>query len=183
MNGIFVLQCNGLTKGDVYVQQFAHIRQQFHEIFSHNLVQSLSHEWIDGYLKRRRKMRLVAVDAAEELVEAPTPSDIQTEALQALQQTRLDGYQRGLVVLATGLGKTWLAAFDTQQCHAEKVLFVAHREEILLQAQQTFVRIRPDARTGFYNGKQRNKEAEMLFASVQTLGRMEHLQTVRQRSF
>ena len=168
------LQCKG-SSDDVYVQQFAHIRQQYHEIFNHNLVQSLSHEWIDGYLKRRPKMRLVAVEA-EELIEAPTPSDIQTEALQALQQTRLDGYQRGLVVLATGLGKTWLAAFDTQQCKAEKVLFVAHREEILMQAQQTFVRIRPDARTGFYNGRQRNKDADMLFASVQTLGRMEHLQ-------
>ncbi|MET4694432.1 DEAD/DEAH box helicase family protein [Endozoicomonas lisbonensis] len=167
------LQCKG-NSDDLYVQQFAHIRQQFHEIFSHNLVQPLSHKWIDSYLKRRRKMRLVAVEP-EELIEAPTPSDIQTEALQALQQTRLDGYQRGLVVLATGLGKTWLAAFDTQQCKADKVLFVAHREEILMQAQQTFVRIRPDARTGFYNGKQRNKEADMLFASVQTLGRMEHL--------
>ena len=120
-------------------------------------------------------MRLVAVEA-EELTEAPTPSDIQTEALQALRQTRLDGYRRGLVVLATDLGKTWLAAFDTQQCKAEKVLFVAHREEILMQAQQTFVRIRPDVRTGFYNGKVRNKNADMLFASVQTLGRMEHLQ-------
>uniref|UniRef100_UPI0021477B45 DEAD/DEAH box helicase n=1 Tax=Endozoicomonas sp. ONNA1 TaxID=2828740 RepID=UPI0021477B45 len=144
------------------------------EIFRHSLVLPLSHDWIDGYLKRRRKMRLVAVES-EELVEAPTPSDIQTEALQALQQSRLDGYQRGLVVLATGLGKTWLAAFDTQQCKAEKVLFVAHREEILMQAQQTFVRIRPDARTGFYNGRQRNKDADMLFASVQTLGRQEHL--------
>lgn len=168
------LQCKG-NADDLYVQQFSHIRFQFDEIFSHSLVQPLSHEWIDSYLKRRRKMRLVAVET-EELIEAPTPSDIQTEALQALQQTRLDGYQRGLVVLATGLGKTWLAAFDTQQCEAEKVLFVAHREEILMQAQQTFVRIRPDARTGFYNGKVRNKDADMLFASVQTLGRMEHLQ-------
>ncbi len=167
------LECKG-NVDDVYVQQFCHIRRQFHEIFSHRLVQHLSHDWIDDYLKRRRKMRLVAVEA-EELVEAPTPSNIQTEALQALQQTRLDGYQRGLVVLATGLGKTWLAAFDTQQCKAEKVLFVAHREEILLQAQQTFVRIRPDARSGFYNGKQRNTESDMLFASVQTLGRIEHL--------
>ena len=168
------LQCKGNTD-DVYVQQFNHIRQQFYEIFNHNLVRRLNHEWIDGYLKRRRKMRLVAVDATEELIEAPTPSDIQTEALQALQATRLEGYQRGLVVLATGLGKTWLAAFDSQQCKASRVLFVAHREEILMQAQQTFVRICPEARTGFYNGKQRNKDANMLFASVQTLGRMEHL--------
>ena len=120
-------------------------------------------------------MKLVAVEA-DELIEAPTPSGIQTEALQALHQTRQAGYQRGLVVLATGLGKTWLAAFDTQQAKAQKVLFVAHREEILMQAQQTFVRIRPDARTGFYNGKKRNKECDMLFASVQTLGRQHHLQ-------
>ncbi|WP_448216469.1 DEAD/DEAH box helicase family protein [Endozoicomonas sp. 2B-B] len=175
------LQCKG-DSDDLYVRQFARIRHQFHEIFRHNLVLPLSHDWIDSYLKRHRKMRLVAVEA-EELIEAPTPSDIQTEALQALQQSRLDGYQRGLVVLATGLGKTWLAAFDTQQCKAEKVLFVAHREEILMQAQQTFVRIRPDARTGFYNGKQRNKEADMLFASVQTLGRQEHLKQFSEDHF
>ncbi|WP_252180369.1 DEAD/DEAH box helicase family protein [Endozoicomonas sp. 4G] len=169
------LQCSGYLD-DLYVQQFAHIRLQFHEIFSHELVQPLSHEWIDSYLKRRRKMQLVAVDAEEFIEAPPTPTEIQTEALQALQQTRNNGYQRGLVVLATGLGKTWLAAFDTQQCRAEKVLFVAHRKEILIQAQQTFVRIRPDARTGFYNGEERNKEADMLFASVKTLGQMEHLQ-------
>ena len=34
------LQCKG-SSDDVYVQQFAHIRQQFNEIFNHNLVQSL----------------------------------------------------------------------------------------------------------------------------------------------
>ena len=175
------LMCKGQSD-DPYVQQFAHIRSQFKGIFSHRLVSPLSHEWIDQYLKRRRKMRLVAVEA-EELIEVPTPSDIQTEALQALQQTRRDGYQRGLVVLATGLGKTWLAAFDTQQYKAEKVLFVAHRQEILLQAQKTFVRIRPDARTGFYNGQQRDNDADMLFASVQTLGRMEHLEQFDRNHF
>lgn len=168
------LSCDG-SSDDIYVRQFTHIRRQFQAIFSHPLSKTLSHPWIDDYLKRRRSMKLVAVEA-NELVEAPTPSAIQTEALQALQEARRDGYQRGLVVLATGLGKTWLAAFDTQQAKAGKVLFVAHREEILIQAQQTFVCIRPDARAGFYNGKQRNEEADMLFASVQTLGRQEHLQ-------
>ncbi|MGI2029710.1 DEAD/DEAH box helicase family protein [Endozoicomonas acroporae] len=65
-------------------------------------------------------------------------SNIQIEALQALYNSRLAGYQRGLVVLATGLGKTWLAAFDTQQFKAKRILFVTHREEILLQAQKAF---------------------------------------------
>ncbi|WP_062270389.1 DEAD/DEAH box helicase family protein [Endozoicomonas arenosclerae] len=153
------LQCNG-NQDDPYTFQFIHIRRQFHEIFNQELVQPLSHSWIDSYLKRRRQTKLIAVEA-EELVEAPTPSEIQLEALQALQATREEGYKRGLVVLATGLGKTWLAAFDTQQCQAEKVLFVAHREEILLQAQQTFVKIRPDAHTGFYNGKQRNTKGRI----------------------
>ncbi len=175
------LTCQG-QPGDLDVRQFNYIRNQFHDIFSHSQVKPLRHQWIDNYLKRRRKTYLMAVEQ-EELIELPTPSNIQTEALQALQQSRLDGYQRGLVVLATGLGKTWLAAFDAQQCAAKKVLFVAHREEILLQAQQTFVRILPDSHTGFYNGNERNTSADLLFASVQTLGRTEHLKQFAKNYF
>jgi superfamily II DNA or RNA helicase/SOS-response transcriptional repressor LexA len=78
--------------------------------------------------------------------------------------------------MATGLGKTWLAAFDSQQVNAKRVLFVAHREEILNQAEETFVRIRPDVKVGRYNGKERDLNVDMLFASIQTLGRTRHLQ-------
>jgi len=69
-------------------------------------------------------------------------------ALEALEQTRAEGNAAGLVVLATGLGKTWLAAFDSVRFGAKRVLFVAHREEILRQALDTFRRIRPDATLG-----------------------------------
>ena len=105
----------------------------------------------------------------------PEPTDIQREALAALMQSRFQGYQRGLVVLATGLGKTWLAAFDSQQALARRILFVAHREEILTQAATTFLRIRPQARIGFYTGKQRDSEVDILCASIQTIGRSTHL--------
>jgi superfamily II DNA or RNA helicase len=87
-----------------------------------------------------------------------------------------NGARRGLVVLATGLGKTWLAAFDAEQMQAKRVLFVAHREEILSQAASTFLRIRPTARVGFYIGQQRDTAADVLCASVQTLGKDAHLQ-------
>ena len=90
-------------------------------------------------------------------------------------QTRVNGYRRGLIVLATGLGKTWLAAFDAQQMGARKVLFVAHREEILSQAAETFLRIRPHARVGFFMGQVRDTQVDILCASVQTLGRLAHL--------
>ena len=36
-----------------------------------------------------------------------------------------------LIYGATGLGKTWLAAFDTISAKAGRLLFVAHRDEIL----------------------------------------------------
>jgi superfamily II DNA or RNA helicase len=56
------------------------------------------------------------------------------------------------------------------------VLFVAHREEILNQALDTFRRIRPDARLGHYTGDIKDPDAEVVFASIQTLSRREHLE-------
>jgi superfamily II DNA or RNA helicase/HKD family nuclease/diadenosine tetraphosphate (Ap4A) HIT family hydrolase len=105
----------------------------------------------------------------------PVPHKIQRSALAALARTRAEGNQAGLVVLATGLGKTWLAAFDSVAFGAARVLFVAHREEILHQAIRTFRRIRPLANLGLYNGTEKVVDADILFASVQTLGRMENL--------
>lgn len=106
----------------------------------------------------------------------PEPHPIQVEALEALQATRVAGNSAGLVVLATGLGKTWLSAFDTNRHEYQRVLFVAHREEILTQARETFRRIRPDSRLGLYTGTEKIAEADVLFASIQTLGRPQHLQ-------
>ena len=68
----------------------------------------------------------------------PPPHDIQREALEALERTRREGNSAGLVVLATGLGKTWLSAFDSCGTGGrpgfQRILFVAHRDEILTQA-------------------------------------------------
>ena len=102
--------------------------------------------------------------------------DVQRAALAALEQTRAAGNKAGLVVLATGLGKTWLSAFDTNRPEYRRVLFVAHREEILNQALDTFRRIRPEARLGHYTGDTKDPDADVVFASIQTLSRREHLE-------
>jgi len=158
--------------------EFNYIRSAFEQIFAHPLVQTLDNNWISDYLKRRKKMQFVSVEQSISPIEERdqvTPNVIQIEALIALKNTREIGFKRGLVVLATGMGKTWLAAFDVLQLKAKRILFVAHREEILLQAQRTFAQLMPEKSGGFYNAQKRQKEADILFASVQTLGRDSHL--------
>jgi len=142
-------------------------------------VRDLDHDWIDRYERRRTRPSPEApghVDVAPEPDPLPpTPHAIQVAALQALQETRFKGFTAGLVVLATGLGKTWLSAFDTSEPQFKRVLFVAHREEILSQAMETYRRCRPTARFGRYSGGQKDLDADVLFASVQTLGRVANL--------
>ncbi|SDT23379.1 DUF3427 domain-containing protein [Pseudomonas oryzae] len=158
-------------------------QRRFDELFAHPRCAELSDAWIDAYEKRRIPPTQAFEPGSTESEPPPTPSKIQREALQALSATRTEGYLRGLVVLATGLGKTWLAAFDVKQMGARRVLFVAHREEILNQAAATFARIQPSARIGFYRGQQRDYQVDILCASVQTLGKAEHLQRFKPQHF
>lgn len=101
------------------------------------------------------------------------PNSAQIEALLELNNTREEGNEKALVVAATGVGKTFLAAFDSMEY--ESILFVAHREEILNQAYLTFTKVRGNQDLGrFYSGyKEINKK--IIFASVQTLSRSENL--------
>ena len=101
------------------------------------------------------------------------PRGAQIEALCALEDTRSEGAKRALVQAATGVGKTYLAAFDSK--NYERVLFVAHREEILKQAAASFKNVRNSDDYGFFNGEQKCTDHSVIFASVATLGRQEYL--------
>lgn len=156
--------------------RFHEIQEAFERLFEASDVIDLSWAWIEAYEGRRPTVQARPVPGLDGPDQPPpTPHRPQREALEALERTREEGNHRGLVVMATGLGKTWLAAFDVDQTQPERVLFVAHREEILLQAERTFQRILPGRRIGRYNGSQKDHEAEVLFASIQTLSRVEHL--------
>lgn len=101
------------------------------------------------------------------------PRGAQIEALYALENSRAEGAVKGLVQAATGIGKTYLAAFDSAPYN--RVLFVAHREEILQQAAVSFRNVRQSEDYGFFNGKQKDTDKAVIFASVATLGREEYL--------
>jgi superfamily II DNA or RNA helicase/HKD family nuclease len=157
-------------------QGFAEIRASFERLFADYAVVRVDDDWIARYAADRgaRDIRESGV-VPEPPLPRPEPRGIQREALAALERTRAEGFTAGLVVLATGLGKTWLAAFDSDRPAFSRILFVAHREEILDQAVATFRRLRPAARIGRLGGGRHERDADLVFASVQTLGRAEHL--------
>jgi superfamily II DNA or RNA helicase/HKD family nuclease len=81
------------------------------------------------------------------------PHAFQERILEALEAERAAGYRRNLVVAATGTGKTVVAAFDyKRQCdrlgQRPRLLFAAHREEILKQSLQTYRAVLRDPNFG-----------------------------------
>lgn len=136
--------------------------------------------WISAYDEQRqvptRGGALVPLAVAQDAPsERPQPRDgVQQEALQQLALTRAQGNTAGMVVLATGLGKTFLSAFDSRDFG--RVLFIAHREEILTQALETYRKVRPDDTPGLFNGTDKQPDADLLFASIQTLSAGDNLE-------
>ena len=105
------------------------------------------------------------------------PYAYQQEILDKLDAERkVRGFTRNLVVAATGTGKTVISAFDYRRfCKehsggANRLLFVAHREEILLQSQYTFQNILRDPNFGdLFVGGSRPESLDYLFVSIQTV--------------
>ena len=110
-------------------------------------------------------------DARE--TDQPEPRGAQIEALCALEDVRAEGAEKALVQAATGVGKTYLAAFDSKGYRT--VLFVAHRREILQQAAKSFRRVRGSDAYGFFDGDEKCTNEPVIFASVQTLGNERYL--------
>ena len=159
----------------------------FEELFHQPSTREIDESWLAAYRQRRQVPSLGRFGPVDQPVELPppppTPNVIQQEALAALEMTRSKGYRAGLVVMATGVGKTWLAAFDSANLQFRRVLFVAHRQEILNQAVATFRRIRPNASIGLYLGSERELDSDVLFASIQTLSKSQHLRRFEPTAF
>lgn len=164
------------------------VKDAFEALFLHPNAQALAHKWLSEYRVRRvQPQRITEQIPTDHPIDppaiSPAANQVQKEALQALEATRAMGNRAGLVVMATGLGKTWLAAFDTDRPLFRTILFVAHREEILNQALATFRRIRPTTSIGLFNGTLKAQGADILFASIQSLSRRQHLERFARDAF
>jgi superfamily II DNA or RNA helicase len=103
------------------------------------------------------------------------PKPFQLEMLEALSAERQRGHFRNLVVAPTGTGKTWVSAFDYRRLRAagfERLLFVAHRNEILEQSQQVFQLVLHEPGFGErFVASERPEKWDHVFASIQSLHR------------
>lgn len=105
-----------------------------------------------------------------------TPYSYQQEILDKLEAERtVRGYTRNLVVAATGTGKTVISALDYKRFRKQnpdkpcRLLFVAHREEILKQSMYTFRAVLKDANFGeMFVGSYKPGSIDNLFVSIQT---------------
>jgi superfamily II DNA or RNA helicase/HKD family nuclease len=101
------------------------------------------------------------------------PYPFQEEILDALHAERVNANKkRQLVVAATGTGKTMIAAFDYKRFSGggqPSLLFIAHREEILRQALDTFRHVMRDQNFGdLLVGGSEPEQQHHLFCSVQS---------------
>lgn len=110
-----------------------------------------------------------------------TPYSYQQEILDKLEAERtVRGYYRNLVVAATGTGKTVISAFDYKRFKKQnpdkpcRLLFVAHREEILKQSMYTFRGVLKDNNFGeMFVGSYKPDSIDNLFISIQTFNSQE----------
>lgn len=150
----------------------AELLTRYEELFESEHSLPVDAAFIERYRRGRIPRNFVEAESFSTDIEPPRPRKAQLEAMEQLERLRDEGESKGLVIAATGIGKTYLAAFDSQ--HFKRVLFVAHRDELLNQANDSFGKVRPEARLGFYKAEVRDLEADVLFASVFTLSKPEH---------
>lgn len=152
----------------------------FEDLYNNHSIE-ITDEVLKQYSRSWKKPKLFqdlkrfGFDDEEEnnIVNLYEPRDAQIEALYNLEKTREEGFDKGIIVAATGIGKTYLAAFDSKEYN--RVLFVAHREEILDQAARSFKNIRNSDDYGFFKGDMKDSTKSVVFALVQTLGKKEYL--------
>lgn len=165
----------------------SHFKNQFENVWENAFL--LTEEWIEEYEKEYEKNSEGSI--AEQVIEMPstynpnaieealeiTPNKMQLAALSQIQAVREAGNDRGLVISATGTGKTYLSAFDVRSFQPKRMLFVVHREQILNKAKEDFKRVLGgiEEEFGMYVGNSKQIDKRYVFASIQTLSKKENL--------
>lgn len=104
------------------------------------------------------------------------PLDYQVECLYSLEECREDKEKRALVLMASGLGKTVVSAFDVAnflESHSPeaRVLFLCDQNHVIEQAHETFIKILglEKEKFGFFANRGKKSNVQFLFATFQTI--------------
>ncbi|WP_251861460.1 DEAD/DEAH box helicase [Clostridium sp. Marseille-Q2269] len=112
------------------------------------------------------------------------PNKMQVEAIQGLERLRENGQDKGILISATGTGKTYLSAFELRNYNPKRALFIVHREQIAKQALNSFRNVFGDTRSmGILSGTSKEVEKDFIFCTIQTLSKDEVLQSFDKNEF
>lgn len=140
--------------------------------------EALTKEWIDNYEIYYQQNRQVNHEQKTVRLKSYKlqPNRMQQAALKALENLRKEGKDKGLLISATGTGKTYLSAFDVRNFAPKKMLFLVHREQILKQAMESFKDVLGNGiYAGILSGNSHEIHADYLFSTVQTMTKEETL--------
>lgn len=141
------------------------------ELQRQSLENALREQRRDPRARRQGEGEPIAIHTWFEL----RPKAYQLEMLERLATERRHGRRRNLLVAATGTGKTVVAAFDYQRLAREegsppRLLFIAHRIQILKQALATFRQVLRDPGFGeLLDGQNEPTQYQHLFATINTV--------------
>lgn len=104
------------------------------------------------------------------------PNLMQEAVIKHLQYSYNRGDQRGLLISATGTGKTYASAFAIQSVKPKRVLFLVHREQIAKQALESYKKVFKEYGSyGLLSGNSKEYDATFLFSTMQMMAKDESL--------
>lgn len=163
------LKINSLKDGKIATEILNNFYDVFNKIPALDMDFLLEYERVYNLSKEYTKKKKQEIREYKEI----TPNIMQKQALENLNNLR--NYERkGLLISATGTGKTYLSAFDVRNANPKRVLFIAHRKTILQKAKETYENILRDKKIVIY-GEEDIDEADVVFAMIQTLSKENHM--------
>lgn len=166
------LKINSLANGALINNTLSQFQQMWQEAMP------LTDIWLKQYTDKYhslQKLKREFATAQENISTNVTPNKMQQEALKALEKLQQDNKHKALLISATGTGKTYLSAFAVKKANPKRLLFLAHREQILKQACKTFAQIIPDIQYGILSANHKDFHKPYLFATINMLNKEENL--------
>ena len=167
------LKINSLANGALIHNILSQFQQMWQEAIP--LTDIWLKQYTDKYHSLQKLKRQFATAQENISTNDIAPNKMQQEALKALEKLQQDNKHKALLISATGTGKTYLSAFAVKKANPKRLLFLAHREQILKQACKTFAKIIPDIQYGILSANHKDFHKPYLFATINMLSKEENL--------
>lgn len=167
------LKINSLANGALINNTLSQFQQMWQEAIP--LTDIWLKQYADKYHSLQKLKRQFATAQENISTNDITPNKMQQEALKALEKLQQDNKHKALLISATGTGKTYLSAFAVKKANPKRLLFLAHREQILKQACKTFTQIIPDIQYGILSANHKDFHKPYLFSTINMLSKEENL--------